>query len=49
MIYLDVSIEMKAQAMAKIQDDTVTSMPKKWKQDSSLASFCGVKPIQHRS
>lgn len=48
MIYLDISIEMKAQAMAKLQDDSVTKMPKKWKQDQSLASLCGVKPIQHK-
>lgn len=49
MVYLDVSVEMKARAMEKIQDDTVTSIPKKWKQDRSLASFCGVRPIQHKS
>lgn len=48
MIYLDVSIELKAHAMAKIQDDSVTRIPKKWKQDRSIACICGVKPIYHK-
>ena len=46
MVYLDVTNEMKAAALAKVEDDSVTKMPKKWKQDMNLALLCGIKPIK---
>ncbi len=48
MVYLDVTNEMKATALAKVEDDSVTKMPKKWKQDMNLASLCGIKPIKRK-
>jgi site-specific recombinase XerD len=45
MVYLDISEEMKARALAKIADYSITTIPKEWKQDKSLASRCGIKPI----
>jgi hypothetical protein len=48
MVYLDISEEMKAKALAKIADCSITTIPKEWKQDKSLASICGIKPIKER-
>ena len=48
MVYLDVTNEMKAAALARVEDDSVTKMPKKWKQDMNLASLCGIKPIKRK-
>ena len=48
MVYLDVTNEMKAAALAKVEDDSVTKMPKKWKQDMNLASLCGIKSIKKK-
>ena len=48
MIYLDISEEMKARALAKIADCSITTIPKEWKQDKCLASICGIKPIKER-
>ncbi len=46
LIYLDVSLEQKAEALATLEDETVKKLPKKWKgKGSSLADFCGVRPI----
>jgi len=48
MVYLDISEEMKARALAKIADCSITTIPKEWKQDKSLASICGIKPLKER-
>ena len=47
MIYLDISTEQKAQALATLQDENDKSAPKKWKASGqSLASLCGVRPLK---
>lgn len=47
MIYLDVALEQKADALATLEDEISRNVPKKWKGDkSSLTSFCGVKAIK---
>jgi len=48
MVYLEISEKMKARAMEKITDSSITTMPKEWKQDKGLASLCGIKPIKGR-
>ncbi|MCL2639193.1 MAG: site-specific integrase [Oscillospiraceae bacterium] len=46
MIYLDVSLEQKADALTTLEEEDTRSLPKKWKgSGTSLASFCGVRPI----
>jgi site-specific recombinase XerD len=46
MIYLDVSLEQKADALATLEEEDTRNIPKKWKgTGKSLASFCGVRPI----
>ena len=46
MIYLDVSLEQKADALATLEEEDTRNIPKKWKgSGTSLASFCGVRPI----
>jgi len=46
LIYLDVSLEQKAYALATLEDENIKNLPKKWKgKGSSLADFCGVRPI----
>jgi site-specific recombinase XerD len=46
MVYLDVTIEQKAQALATLEDENKRNVPKKWKNNTaSLANFCGVRPI----
>ena len=47
MVYLDVTIEQKAKALATLEDENSRKAPKKWKDNkSSLANLCGVKPIK---
>jgi len=47
MVYLDVTIEQKAKALATIEDENSRNAPKKWRNNkASLANFCGVKPIK---
>ncbi len=47
MVYLDVTIEQKAKALATLEDENSRKVPKKWKDNkSSLANFCSVKPIK---
>ena len=46
LIYLDVSLEQKADALATLEEENTRNTPKKWKGNgSTLASFCGVRPI----
>ena len=47
MVYLDVTIKQKAEALATLEDENNRKVPKKWKNNkASLANFCGVKPIK---
>jgi len=47
MIYLDITLEQKADALSTLEDEDTRDIPKKWKgKGSSLASFCGVRPIE---
>lgn len=47
LVYLDVTIKQKAEALATLDDENVRKAPKKWKDNkASLANFCGVKPIK---
>jgi site-specific recombinase XerD len=49
MVYLDITTEEEAKAMATLQDENDTKVSKKWKTGSGdLSSFCGVKPIASR-
>ena len=44
MIYLDISIEEKAKAMATLESEVDKKVDKKWKDSNgSLSSFCGLK------
>lgn len=46
-VYLDVTIKQKAEALATLEDENNRKAPKKWKnKNTSLANFCGVKPIK---
>jgi len=47
MVYLDVTTEQEAKALATLEDENEKSAPKKWHaNDSDLSSFCGVRPMQ---
>ncbi len=47
LVYLDVTIEQKAEALVTLEDENNRQTPKKWKNNkASLANFCGVKPIK---
>jgi site-specific recombinase XerD len=47
MVYLDISIEQKSQALENLEDEYSKNIPKKWKNNpESLAAFCGVKPVR---
>jgi site-specific recombinase XerD len=47
MIYLDISMEQKIEALAALEDERDKSMPKKWKASKqSLASLCGVRSLK---
>ena len=45
MVYLDINLEMKAIALQKVEDETISKIPKKWKLKSNLAESCGIKSI----
>jgi len=46
MVYLDITTEQEAKALATLEDDNDKSVPKKWRSaDGSLASICGVRPM----
>jgi len=47
MVYLDISIEQRSQALGNLEDEYAKSLPKKWKRNTeSLSEFCGVKPLR---
>ena len=47
MVYLDISTEQKAQALATLDDENDKTAFKKWtKSGQSLASLCGVRPLK---
>ena len=47
MIYLDITVGQKANALATLEDEKEHSTPKKWKgKESTLSGFCGVKSIK---
>lgn len=45
MAYLDISLEMKTEALAKIEDPAITGISKKWKEQGGLAEACGLRSI----
>jgi len=46
LIYLDVSLEQKSEALATLEEENAKKIPKRWKgKGSSLADFCGIHPI----
>jgi len=47
MVYLDITTEQEAKALATLEDENAKRVSKKWKNDNgSLAEFCGVKTIR---
>ena len=47
MVYLDITTEQEAQALATLEDENDKSAPKKWKESGqSLASICGVRKLK---
>jgi len=47
MIYLDVTTEQEAKALATLEDENDKKISKKWKPDTgSFSKFCGVKPMK---
>jgi site-specific recombinase XerD len=47
MVYLDVTTEQEANALATLEDENEKSTPKKWRDtNGNLSSFCGVRPMQ---
>ena len=47
MIYLDITTEQEAQALATLGEERDKKLPAKWKaKGNSLASLCGVKPLK---
>jgi len=49
MVYFDINLEMKKKAIEKIEDETISKIPKKWKFQNSLSVSCGIKPIITKS
>jgi len=46
MVYLDITTEQEAKALATLEDENDKTEPKKWRSaDGSLASICGVRSI----
>ena len=47
MVYLDITTEQEAKALATLEDENDNKVPKKWKNNkSSLAAFCNVKTMK---
>ena len=47
MVYLDITTEQEAKALATLEDENDNRVSKKWKNDKgSLAAFCGVKTMK---
>ena len=50
MVYLDITTEQEAKALATLEDENQKNMPKKWKlQSDSLATFLGLNEIYRES
>jgi len=48
MVYLDITTEEEAKALATLEDENDKSLPKKWvASGQSLSSLCGVRPLKH--
>lgn len=45
MVYLDISVEMKAKALEKVEDPMIDIVKKKWNTRCSLAEICGLVPL----
>ncbi len=44
MVYLDITVEEKAKALATLEDENDKKVSAKWKNpDGSLVDFCGIK------
>lgn len=44
LVYLDITTEEKAKALATLEDENSTTISPKWKnKDGSLIEFCGLK------
>lgn len=47
MIYMDITTEQEAKALATLEDENDKAVSKKWKNaNCSLSNFCGVKPMK---
>ena len=47
MVYLDITTEQEAKALATLEDENERSAPKKWRDDAgNLHSFCGVRAMK---
>ena len=47
MVYLDITTDEEARALATLEDENDKSLPKKWKNDkNSLSNFCGVRQMK---
>ena len=47
MVYLDITAEQEAKALATLEDENDKSAPKKWRSvDGSLSTFCGVRAMK---
>ena len=47
MVYLDISTEQEAKALATLEDENEKSVPKRWKTSGkSLAAMCGVRQLK---
>jgi len=46
MVYLDISLEMKTAALAKVEDPAIAGISKKWKKTGGLAEACGLNSIK---
>jgi integrase len=46
MVYLDITTEQEAKALATLEDEADAGIPKKWKgQDDALLGICGLKQL----
>lgn len=49
MVYLDITADTEAKALATLEDENDSKVAKKWKTgNKDLSSFCGVKPLESR-
>ena len=47
MVYLDITTEQEAKALATLEDENEEPVPKKWLDiNGNLSSFCGVRPMK---